>query len=95
MFNNTIISILGDNPLNSLQKSIAVDLQQYSGESIVVGDYTFEITKRFFVSGTEPLIDMSGYIKIGIKVYKILHIKEFGTYMEAWLYELSRQPEVT
>ena len=93
MFNNTIISILGDNPLNSLQKSIAVDLQQYS-ESIEIGDYEFEITKRFFVSGIEPLINMSGYIKIGFKVYKILHVKEFGIYMEAWLYELSR-PEVT
>jgi len=95
MFNNTIISILGDNPLSSSQKNITVDLQEYSGETIEIGDYEFEITKRIFISGIEPLIYVSRYIKIGFKIYKILHIKEFDDYMEGWIYELNRQPEMT
>jgi len=87
------IQILGNSPTNQTQATIDGDLQSYSA-TIEIGEYKFDISKRLFIDYIEPLIDIDGYLKGENKAYKILYIKEFSDYMEVWLYELTRQPEV-
>ncbi|KUO75709.1 MAG: hypothetical protein APF81_17690 [Desulfosporosinus sp. BRH_c37] len=86
------IQILGNSPTNVTQKTINGGFQQFN-TTIEIDNFSFEISKRIFID-LETLIDMDGYIEAENKVYKILHIKEFSDYMEVWLYELTRQPEV-
>ena len=86
------ILILGNDPNNTPLKTIYGDFQEYE-TTIMIGDYTFNITKRLFID-FEPLIDMEGYFKIKNFIYKILNIKSDSDYMELWLYLLNRQSVV-
>ena len=89
----TSVKILGNSPLNITQKNILGDFQDYD-ENIIIGDYTFKVTKRLLIDYIEPLIDMNGYLNIFNSVYKVLHIKNYSDYQELWLYLLNRQSEV-
>jgi len=87
------ILILGNDPNNTSLKTVYGDLQEYSGMTIKIGDYTFNITKRLFID-FEPLINMEGYLKIENLIYKILDIKSDSDYQELLLYLCNRQSVV-
>lgn len=90
---NDNVLILGNNPNNIPLKTISGDFQEYD-TAIIIGSYTFNITKRIFTDYIESLIDMNGYLKIEDSVYKILHIINYSDYQELWLYLLNRQSAV-
>jgi len=93
MFDESTVLILGNSPVNSLQKTITADVQEYS-TVVEIGDYKFNISKRLFIDYIELLLDINGYLKIENMVYKILNIKEYSDYQEIWLYLLNRQSAV-
>jgi len=90
MFDDSTVYILGNNPENSWQKTIVADVQSYS-ETILIGEYKFNINKRFFTDYIEPLLNIESYVEIESKIFKILNIIEYSDYQEVWIYLLDIQ----
>jgi hypothetical protein len=94
MFDDTIVQILGSNPMNIAIKQILGDFQEPQGQRttfIEIEKLKFDISKCLFIDYIEPLIDLTTFLGINGFIYKVIKIKIFSDYMELDLYQLRRQ----
>lgn len=91
MWEETIVEILGDTPLNTPLKMLYGDFQDFE-KIIKIENYEFDCTNRLFIDYIEPLIDNKTYLKIKGSIYKVMKVKTCSDYMELYLYLLQKQP---
>lgn len=90
MFNDTEIQVL----LNSDNSSIIIteyaDVQPFSKNYSFEDGFNFETTKRAFCD-KESIINENKYLLIKNEKYRVMEIKPWDTYNEAFLYKCKRQ----
>ena len=88
------VEILGNSPTSNTISTILGDLQSLKGQRdyvVEIDEFKFIITKILIVDYIEPQINMLSYLKINGLIYKVLKTKDFGDYMQVYLYLLKRQ----
>ena len=90
MFKDTPIRIYSTPDLTSYIKSIDADVQPFSKSIAFEDGYQIDITSRLFCD-IDDSINKESYVEIGDEMYKVMEIKKWDDYMEAYLYKLKRQ----
>lgn len=68
-------------------KSILIDFQNYDKTLKFNDDIEIDITNRAFAD-VDSSINLDNYITVNDITYKIMRVKVYDDYCEAWLYEL-------
>lgn len=90
MFSDTEIKVLFNSDNSSIIKTEYADVQPFSKNYSFEDGFDFEVTKRAFCD-KESIINESSYLLIENEKYKIMEIKTWDTYIEAFLYKCKRQ----
>lgn len=90
MFNDTEIKMLSNSDSSSIIKTEYVDVQPFSKNYSFEDGFNIETTKRAFLD-KESIINENSYLLIENEKYKVIEIKTWDTYIEAFLYKCKRQ----
>lgn len=90
MFSDTEIKVLFNSDNSSIIKTEYADVQPFSKNYSFEDGFNFEVTKRAFCD-KESIINENSYLLIENEKYKVMEIKTWDTYIEAFLYECKRQ----
>lgn len=89
IFDETIVQILGNSPLNTPIKSIRADVQDYNSTCENNG-FKWKCNKLMFINNDndKKLIHENEYLSIDNKIYRIIKVDNFG-HLEAYLSEMN------
>lgn len=90
MFSDTEIKVLFNSDNSSIIKTEYVDVQPFLKNYSFEDGFDFEATKRVFCD-KESIINENSYLLIENEKYKVMEIKTWDTYIEAFLYKCKRQ----
>ena len=89
MFYDTKIEIL-QSPEDAPIKTIDADVQPFSKSIAFEDGFQIDITSRLFCD-IDDSINEESYVEFDNEMYKVMEIKKWNDYLEAYLYKLKRQ----